>query len=230
MKASHVTSMTAGDDEQREDHALVQPPHAVVEAPGAGGARDERIDAEHQPRAENHDRREYAAAHPGCGNRCRPETSDHDRVDEAHAHPADFSEDNGAGETEEGTELGEHVSKVEVRRLKVTSESSWLYFEVTSNFDLRPSELQKVDAEADLSDALFGLSEVSGIRGRLHERRERRARGPAATRRQRDERVLRVEQVEHLGDRLDARRTGMQPEALADAKIQLRVTVRASCS
>ena len=39
-----------------------------------------------------------------------PERSDHDRVDEAHAHPADFSEDNGAGETEEGTEFGEHAT------------------------------------------------------------------------------------------------------------------------
>ena len=99
-----------GRHEQREDHALMQPPHAVVEASGAGGAGDERIEAEHQPRAENHDRREHAAAHARCGNRCRPEPSDHDRVDEAHAHPADFSEDNGAGETEEGTELCEHVT------------------------------------------------------------------------------------------------------------------------
>ena len=69
--------------------------------------------------------------------------------------------------------------------------------------DRRP-ETSECQTESDLADALFGLSEVSGKRGRLHERGERRTRGPAATRRQRDERVLRVEQVEHFGDRLDA--------------------------
>src|SRR5204862_4575495 len=135
---------------------------------------DERIDPEHQPRAENHDRREHAAAHPGRGNRCRAETSDHDRVDEAHAHPADFSKDNGAGETEEGTELGEHESTVFSLRSTVPSEPKTEH---------RRPETSECQAQSDLADALFGLSEVSGKRGRLHERGERRTRGPAATRR-----------------------------------------------
>src|SRR6185436_206483 len=78
------------------------------------------------------------------------------------------------------------------------------------------------DPEADLADALFGLSEVARVGAGLHEGRQRRARPAEATRRRRDERVLRVQEVEHLRDRLDAR-TGAKLEALAHAEVHLRV-------
>src|SRR5205085_10411436 len=62
------------------------------------------------------------------------------------------------------------------------------------------------ESEAYLTDALLGLADVARVRDRLHERGERRARRAQPPRRQLDERVLRVEQVEDLGDRLETRR------------------------
>ena len=64
------------------------------------------------------------------------------------------------------------------------------------------------DSEADLTDALFGLLEIAGIRDRLHEAGLLRAgRGVDALRGQRQRRVLRVEQVEHFRDRFDPGRS-----------------------
>src|SRR5688572_7696383 len=71
------------------------------------------------------------------------------------------------------------------------------------------------EAEADLADALLGLLEVAGIRVRLHER------GAGLVVDDRVCRVLRVQHVEQLTDRLDAR-VAEQAEALRDAQVELR--------
>ena len=86
----------------------MQPLQRVIETAGARGARDQRIDAEHQARAEDHDCGEDAAPHAGCGNRCRAEAADHHGIDEPHRHPADFGKDDRTGEKDERAEFGKH--------------------------------------------------------------------------------------------------------------------------
>ena len=89
----------------RQPHALMEPDDAFALVARAMGLRHERVEPEHQPHPEDHDRGEHTAAHAGRGDRRRSERSDHDGVDEPHAHPPDFCEDDRAGQLHEGPEL-----------------------------------------------------------------------------------------------------------------------------
>jgi hypothetical protein len=137
--ATHVTTMTTGVTGQREHDAVVQPAEAFIEPAGAADCET----SVSRPSISPIPKMTIAVNTPlpmpvaamAAGPSRRPSA-----CPQAHAHPPEFREDDGAGETKEGTEFGQVRSvKVEVRGKSEVV----VYFEVTSNFNLRPSNVRR---------------------------------------------------------------------------------------
>ena len=99
------TPVNTTRERDREVDAVAQRCVRVGHALPAERGRDDVVEPEQHPHAEDRDREEHTAADADRTDRLRAEAADDDRVDEPHRHPAELGGDDGTRETEERYEL-----------------------------------------------------------------------------------------------------------------------------